>query len=290
MPAGGPGASGPGGGIRRLRRSAEAVFRLGEAEFGRSFRRNCRAYPAGRGRAVHCVGNGRVLERGVMILPPVSAAPAAGRFLGREPGPMRTPPQCGQGIGWRRRPFHRRPRSGQAAPLVPRPQLEGRRAEAVEDAVQFQTDSVAHLAARRPGPSERMERRHYRLPEPAVAADADGIERDRAELLRRAVQLRVGNLAGRERGRGGELWRIPGRRQIELQMLCQRRQRLRRRRLAVGARGCCAIRSARTARGPGRDGSSLQRAVRLRASRGWANRIAGDRPACRLHSGSRSPI
>ena len=95
-----------------------------------------------------------------------------------------------------------------------------------EDAAAPGADPVAQLSARRPGPSERMMRRHHRLPEPAVAGVADRLERDRAELRQRAVQPGVGNLAVRDRARGGELRRLAG-----------RRQRLRRRRQAGPAKG-----------------------------------------------------
>ena len=51
-----------------------------------------------------------------------------------------------------------------------------------------------------PRPSQRVVRRHHRLPEPAVIGTAHRIERDRAELLQRAGHPDVGNVFDRDGG------------------------------------------------------------------------------------------
>ena len=135
---------------------------------------------------------------------------------------------------------------GPSDPFVPRPELPGRGPEAdpAERAVALRADPVAHLAAGRPRPSQRVVRRHHRLPEPAVVGAPHRIELDRAEILKRAGQLGAGNVPGRD------------------------------------GRGRCASRCARKARGPGRDGWRRRSATHRRTRQASANRNGEDRPAC----------
>ena len=128
---------------------------------------------------------------------------------------------------------------GPSGPFVPCPQLPGRRAEAdpAEDAVTLRADPVAHPAAGRTGPSPGMARRHHRLPGPAVGGGVHRIERDGADLFRRAGRPGIGNVFGGHDRSDGRIRHVAGRRKIEARMSCRRRQRLRRCRQARAAKG-----------------------------------------------------
>ncbi len=128
---------------------------------------------------------------------------------------------------------------GPSDPSVPRRQLPGRRAEAdpAEDAAALRADPAAQLAAGGPRPSQRMVRLHHRLPQPPVAGAVHRVERDGAEIPQAAGQPGVGNVADRDRGRGGRVGNVARRRKLQPEALRQNRQRLRRRRQAQAARG-----------------------------------------------------
>ena len=82
-----------------------------------------------------------------------------------------------------------------------------------------------------------MMRLHHRLPQAAVVGVAHQVERDGAEILQRAGQPGVGNVAGRDGRRGGRIRHVAGGRKLGPDALRERRQRRRRRRQARAAKG-----------------------------------------------------